>query len=265
MNTELSDAQIASYRENGFVVLDDFLTADELEQWREAVDEAVGLRGKQKLPDGRWEEAGTEFYDKVFTQRINLWKDNEKVRELMIDERIGKLATDLEGVEGMRVWHDQALIKAPWGNATAWHKDVPYWSFHSPHATSIWIALDDATLENGCLFFLPGTHKTLSFENTGIDQNMAGIFEVHPEFATIESVAAPMKAGSCSFHNGLTVHGAHANMTPGYRRAMTCGFMPEGSTFNGQWNILTEEQVNRLEVGDVMADDDQNPLLYSRK
>jgi ectoine hydroxylase-related dioxygenase (phytanoyl-CoA dioxygenase family) len=73
-----------------------------------------------------------------------------------------------------------------------------------------------------------------------------------------------MKAGSCSFHNGLTIHGAGPNMTPRWRRAMTCGFMPIGSTFNGQRNILSKEQMARLKVGDVLEDDEQNPIVWQR-
>jgi len=79
------------------------------------------------------------------------------------------MVSRLAGVDGMRVWHDQTLQKMPWANPTAWHLDNPYWSFYSRQAISIWIALDDATLENGCMAYLPGTHATAEFSrNTGI-------------------------------------------------------------------------------------------------
>jgi phytanoyl-CoA hydroxylase len=263
MKTDLSDDQIASYRENGFIILEDFLTPDELEEWREAVDEAVTERRNFRFP-GERAPVGDGYYDNVFTQRVNLWQESEKVRRLMLDERIGKLAADLEGVDGIRIWHDQALIKRPWANPTAFHLDVPYWSFSSRNATSIWIALDDATLTNGCLYFIPGTHKLATFDNVGIGENIGDLFKVYPDWATMHAAPAPMKAGSCSFHNGLLAHGAGANMTPGFRRAMTCGFMPDGSTFNGKQNILTDEQVSRLQVGNLLQDDSQNPLIYSR-
>ena len=74
----------------------------------------------------------------------------------MLDQRIGKMAAQLAGVDGIRIWHDQALIKRPWANPTAWHLDTPFWSFSDRNAISIWVALDNATLENGCLFFIPG-------------------------------------------------------------------------------------------------------------
>ena len=270
MNCEVTQAQIDSYQENGFVVFDDFLTPDELETWREAVDEAVGNRKDQKLvvegadeDDDRW-KAGDSYYDYVFVQRINLWKDSPAVRKLILDPRIGRMAALLSGTEGMRVWHDQALIKQPWANPTAWHLDNPYWSFYSRNSTSIWVALDDATYQNGCLYFLGGSHKKTTYDNVGITENMADIFRVYPDFVNLPSMAAPMKAGSCSFHNALLVHGAGANMTGGWRRAMTCGFMPYGSTFNGNQNILSDEQFASYEIGDVIDDDNQNPVVWHR-
>jgi len=90
------------------------------------------------------------------------------------------------------------------------------------------------------------------------------IFKAYPEFRSSKPFAATMKAGSCSFHNGLTIHGAHANMTPGFRRAMTCAYMPDGNVFNGTQNILSDEQVARFKVGDLLNDDKQNPLIYSK-
>jgi ectoine hydroxylase-related dioxygenase (phytanoyl-CoA dioxygenase family) len=174
------------------------------------------------------------------------------------------MAAQLSGADGIRPWHDQALIKKPWANPTTLHLDTPYWSFSDKRALSIWIALDDATLENGCLFFLPGTHKKTNLKVAGIGKNNGDIFKQYPELKQNKSHAAPMKAGSCSFHNGLTIHGAHANMTPGYRRAMTCAFMPDGSTFNGTQNILSDEQMAQLTIGDMLRDEEQNPLIYAR-
>jgi phytanoyl-CoA hydroxylase len=267
MKSEIRQEQILFYQENGYIIIEDFLSPQELEKWRNAVDAAVVNRKGYKLPGvaevyGKGDDKEKEYYDKVFDQLINLWQDNPDVKELILDKRIGNMAAQLSEVDGLRVWHDQALIKKPWANPTSWHLDTPYWSFSDRRALSIWIALDDATLENGCLFFIPGSQKKTTFENPGIGKNMDVIFDVYPEFKNSKSVAANMKAGSCSFHCGLTIHGAHANMTPGYRRAMTCAFMPDGNTFNGTKNILSDEQVEKLTIGDLLNDDNQNPLVY---
>lgn len=271
MNYRINDDQINFYRENGFIVIEDFLSPEEIEHWRKTVMHAVKERAGQKMPgkdlktgesDGINENS--EYFGKVFDQLLNLWQTDDQVRKLMVDERIGKMAAQLSGADGIRIWHDQALFKRPWANPTSWHLDTPFWSFSDRKALSIWIALDDATLENGCLFFIPGSFKQTSFENSGIGKNMDGIFEVYPQFAKVQSVAAPMKAGSCSFHNGLTIHGANANMSCGYRRAMTCAYMPDGNTFNGQANILPEGYISQLKIGDLLNNNEQNPLIYHR-
>ncbi|NQU38611.1 MAG: phytanoyl-CoA dioxygenase family protein [Lentisphaerae bacterium] len=265
MKSDLTQEQIESYQDNGFVVIDGFLDADELESWRSAVADGVENRGAKKVANREDYPESDEYYSKIFLQRVNLWMDSEPVRKLMLDERLGRMATELTGADGMRIWHDQALIKQAWGNPTAWHLDCPYWSFHHPNAISIWVALDDVTVQNGGLFFLPGSHKDAEFErNVSITDNIGGLFEAYPEWKHREPVAAPMKAGSCSFHSGLTAHGAAANFTPRARRAMTCAYMPDGATYVGKQNVLPSEYFKTLKIGDVLDNDAQNPLLYRR-
>jgi phytanoyl-CoA hydroxylase len=262
MNTNLTQTQIDAYRDNGFVIHENFLTPDELEEWRDAIDEAVTGRGRERIPGFGQEADNDAYYTNVFVQRVNLWQTNAKVRKLMLDARLGQLAATLAGVEGIRIWHDQALIKQPWANPTGWHLDNPYWSFHSPDAITIWVALDDVTLENGCMWFIPGSHKSATYENASIGQNIGDLFKIYPAWGKQKAVPTPMKAGSCSFHNGLVAHGAGVNMTPGWRRAMTCAYMPDGSTFNGKPNILRKEQLAKLQIGDILEDDTQTPLIY---
>ena len=265
-----SSEQIAFYRANGFVVIEDFLTPQELENWRGAVMRAVDQRAGKKMPgkdivigedDGINEDG--DYFGKVFDQLLNLWQTNKEVKGLMLDERIGKMAATLSGADGIRIWHDQALFKRPWANPTAWHLDTPFWSFFDRNAISIWVALDDATLQNGCLYFIPGSHKGTNFDKITIGRNMDGIFDIYPQFAKTAPVPAPMKAGSCSFHNGLTIHGAGANMTNAWRRAMTCAYMPDGNVFNGEPNILPEPYLSSLKTGDPLNNNDQNPLIYA--
>ncbi|MCC5870352.1 MAG: phytanoyl-CoA dioxygenase family protein [Gammaproteobacteria bacterium] len=265
MRDHVTPEEVAFYRESGFVILRGFYTPDEIEAWRTQVWSAVEQRGDARILDGKpTANESTDFYANVFLQRVNLWEDHAGLRGLMLDQRFGKIAADLEGVDGMRIWHDQALIKHPWANQTSFHLDVCYWSFSSRHATSIWMALDDITPRNGCLYFLPGSHKTARFENVGIGPNMNALLTVYPDWSNIEPYCAEMKAGDVSFHNGLTAHAAGPNMTPRLRRAMSCGFMPDGARFNGTRNVLREDYFNSLTLGDELHNDHQNPLLYSR-
>lgn len=267
MKHQLSQTQIDQYQSQGFLVIEGFLDSLELADWREQVDEAVHQRLTAPKTEG-WDltnQADPEnYYARVFTQCIKLVDTHQGVRRLIFDERIGQMAGELAGVDGIRVWHDQALIKPPYGNPTGWHLDNPYWSFSSLNALSIWVALDDATLENGCLYYLPGTHLSGRTGSVGIGQNLGDLFRVYPDWLEIASVACPCPAGSAVFHNGLTAHGAGANMTNRPRRAMTCAFMPDGSTFNGQINVLPNEYAASLQIGDLLNDEIVNPLIWSR-
>jgi ectoine hydroxylase-related dioxygenase (phytanoyl-CoA dioxygenase family) len=69
--------------------------------------------------------------------------------------------------------------------------DNPYWSFSSRDSISIWVALDDATLSNGCLYYLPGTHRSGRFETVGIGEHLGGLFKLYPEWLDITPVACP--------------------------------------------------------------------------
>jgi|TARA_B110000263_G_scaffold200855_1_gene180171 ectoine hydroxylase-related dioxygenase (phytanoyl-CoA dioxygenase family) len=105
MNHTISAAQIDQFDEQGFIVVDDFLDSDELSTWRRYVDEAVTARQDRKLANSD-APSGDSYYDKVFTQRLNLWMDHDGVRELMVDVPLGRMAAELARVDGIRIWHD---------------------------------------------------------------------------------------------------------------------------------------------------------------
>jgi ectoine hydroxylase-related dioxygenase (phytanoyl-CoA dioxygenase family) len=263
MKYRITKEQQEFYRQNGFVVIEDFLDNQELETWRSVTEDAVQQRMRERNGLTNQDDPDA-FYSQVFVQCVRLADTHEGMARLMLDARLGEAAATLAGVQGIRIWHDQALFKQPYGNPTGWHLDNPYWSFYSRDAISIWVALDRATLANGCLWYMPGTHKTARIDNAGIGANIASLFKIYPEWASMSAVPAPCPAGSAVFHNGLTAHGAGANMTRYPRRAMTCAYMPDGSTFNGQKNVLRDDYFQSLKVGDVLDDPHQVPLIFKR-
>ena len=262
MNTKLSDKEIDFYRENGFLVIDDFLTGVELASWREAVDESVVEHVRQEAPNNQKEEG---YYKHVFIQCVNIWKTSEKIKRMATDPRVGKLATDLAGSSGVHLYHDHALIKEPWGNPTNFHIDNPYDPYDSRQAIMLWVALDDATVQNGCMYILPGTHQKSHFTVTGIleQEGVGGLFDEYPDWVEIEPYVAEVKAGDAVFVSGMIAHAAGPNMTPRSRRAYAMLFMPEGATFNGRRSGLPYELVEKLKVGDVIPEHEYLPLLFS--
>lgn len=294
VSVELTPTQIEAYGRDGFVYLPGFLTPEQLEDWRSIVDEAVDERFGQRFDTDRKDQTNVDsaYYDRVFDQRVNLFRTSPRVAELWrqagpgINEAVLKLeaaatahylADGLGGVadaaqtpECMRIWHDQALIKRPWANPTGFHNDNPYWSFESAHAASLWVALDDATLCNGTLHMVPGSHRAIlgssrPFHETKISKNVGSmLLDDHADvIGTMEAAPIEYKAGDASIHNGLTAHGAGPNFTPHSRRAMTLQMMPARATFAGKQNILTAERFASLKVGDALADEEMNPRLAS--
>jgi len=266
MNTTVTPEQIAFYRDQGYLIIEDLLSADELATLIAGVMTTVNEMGSRKMigegnKDIQYDKDG--YTDATFLQRINLWKTNEAVANVFRDPGVGKMLSELACVDGIRIWHDQTLQKLAWGDPTAWHLDTPNWSFDTREALSIWIALDDVTAENGCMYFIPESHKTAEKKrNAPFSTKVGTLFDVYPEWHDKESVAIKIKAGSASIHNGFTAHGAGANMTPGSRRAMVCIYMPDGVTFNGTQNILSAEQMENIKVGDPFDDDEQHPLVW---
>jgi phytanoyl-CoA hydroxylase len=137
---------------------------------------------------------------------------------------------------------------------------VPKWSFHDRRALTVWVALDDATVENGCMWYVPGSHKTASFDDIELGPNLGALFDRYPRWRSVVTVPAVLPAGGAVWHNGLTAHAAGANMTAGARDAMTCAYMPADVTYNGFRDdyVLPEDYAAQLSVGDRLDD----PYLF---
>ena len=158
----------------------------------------------------------------------------------------------------MRIWHDQALFKEPHrGAKTPWHQDSPYWPHDDrAHSTTIWLALKDATIDNGCMTFVPGTH-TSEFQAVNLGRP-DDLFEFAPQFKGLRGQVRELKAGSATFHNGLTFHYAGPNKTAAMREALAVIFMPDGTRYIDAPHMLTDGA--GLKVGDVL-DGDRHPVV----
>jgi phytanoyl-CoA hydroxylase len=281
LRDELSEEQIRSYRRNGFLVIEDFLNAGTVDWLRTVLSEAVVGRGGARLPGearrstttttGAGSDDRRRLLDalgkhrpkalKVLSQHVNLWQDDERVRLFCLDPRLGRLACRLAGIGGVRIWHDQTMVKPAWGAPTGWHTDNPVFSFTHPGASTFWFALGDADLRNGCLHYLPGSHHD-RVEAKGDLGRLDGLRLLKPEWEHADPVPCPVRAGALIVHSGDTAHAAGANMTPFARSAFTISWQPEGARFNGTANILPEEILAALRPGDPLDFDEWNPLVY---
>jgi ectoine hydroxylase-related dioxygenase (phytanoyl-CoA dioxygenase family) len=110
----------------------------------------------------------------------------------------------------------------------AWHQDTTYWGLEPPFAATLWIAIDDSDIENGCLRVIPGTHKggLLPHGKAAKSGNILGNDqEIDPAAIDVNrAVDLELKAGQASLHHGLTVHGSNPNTSNRRRCGMTVRF-----------------------------------------
>lgn len=121
---------------------------------------------------------------------------------------------------------DMLIDKAPHSDTpTPWHQDCAYWpDLPDKRAASCWIALDEATRDNGCMWFAPGSHEGELRPHRPAGKG-GGALEC--DGSEDEAVAVLLPPGSCTLHGGKTLHYSRGNTTDGHRRALILNFRPE--------------------------------------
>jgi ectoine hydroxylase-related dioxygenase (phytanoyl-CoA dioxygenase family) len=250
----LSDEQVAFFHENGYLAGPRVLQDEQAEVLR---GELAGLAS----PDcpGRplfYEYNSNESADpsKVLFHALGAWRVAAGFHDLLWHPAVVVPMAQLLGGP-IRLWHDQLFYKpARHGGVVAWHQDYSYWTMTEPvgHLTC-WIALDDATLENGCLHYVPGSHRWDLLPITGLAGDMNAIRQVlGPEQAEqFRPVAIPLPTGHCSFHHPLTVHGSYANTAGNPRRATVVNVFRDGTRSASDETAL--EGVPAIPRGQPMA------------
>ena len=134
------------------------------------------------------------------------------------------IAQELLG-EDMILDFDMLINKAPHTNqSTPWHQDAAYWiDMPDKRALSIWFAIDEATLDNGCMWYTPKSHKLPLRKH----HQPIGKGALQCKGSEEESIAVPLKPGSCVIHHGHTLHYSRGNSTSGHRRAFILNFRPK--------------------------------------
>lgn len=241
MNRILSQDKVDFYRENGFVQVDGVLTPEEVSELAEYMEEAMSAgSGDRSVATS---SKGNAYY-RVLNQKVNTWRDHIGMARYTSHPKLAQMAMELSGAKGMRLFHDHALWKMPGDSkVTPWHQDLTYWPMNESGALSIWLTIDDVDEHNGCMMFVPGSHKVgkLSPINL-VDPQDIFEFVKDDDIANTRPVKVPLKAGSCTFHNGLTFHYAFANQTDQPRRVLAIIYMPDGTTYNGKSHVVSDGQ-----------------------
>jgi ectoine hydroxylase-related dioxygenase (phytanoyl-CoA dioxygenase family) len=169
-------------------------------------------------------------YQRAFVQEVNLWQRIEALRPLVFSTKLAQLAASLMGVDGVRLYHDQALVKVAHGGRTPWHCDQYYWPLDTDRTVTVWIPLHDIPLEMGPLSFAVGSHRIdLGRELDISDESERRIFR-HPRWRDLPIDEAAAGAGDVTFHQGWTFHGANPNQTDRPRVVFTMIYFADGTS-----------------------------------
>jgi ectoine hydroxylase-related dioxygenase (phytanoyl-CoA dioxygenase family) len=228
----LSDEQVAFFHQNGYLKGVRILSDEQVETLR---GELQGLFDPNHPANSLFHEYhSNESADptRVLFHALGAWRIAPGFHDLLWHPAFLVPASQLLGGP-VRFWHDQLFCKpAQHGGVVAWHQDYSYWTRTTPMAhLTCWIGLDDATKDNGCLQYIPGSHRWSLLPITGLAGDMEAIRAVltpeqHQQFT--HPVAVELKKGEAAFHHPLMIHGSFANATDRQRRATVLNVLRDG-------------------------------------
>jgi ectoine hydroxylase-related dioxygenase (phytanoyl-CoA dioxygenase family) len=237
----LTDGQVEFYREHGYVAGVRVLEAAEVERLREELRELT--EPGHPLRRLFYEYHSNESADpaRVLFHALGAWRVAPAFHDLLWNPRFTVPAAQLLG-GAVRFWHDQLFCKpARHGGVVAWHQDYSYWTRTTPLAhLTCWTGLDDSTRENGCVHYVPGSHRWPDLPVTGLAGDMDAIQSVltDEQREHFRPVAVELKAGEASFHHPRTIHGSYANRSPRPRRATVVNVFLDGVRSNSDEPLL---------------------------
>lgn len=252
---------IVSYREKGYVKLKNVLSPAVLAYYGSVITDLVFRLNTLIKP---MEERTT--YERAFLQIMNLWREDNRAKEFVFSRRLAKIATDLMGAQGVRIYHDQALYKEPSGGITPWHADQFYWPLASPNTVTIWIPLQQTPMDMGPLAFAEGSQHIEIGRDMEISDASEKILTNELQKQNFPVNDTPFDLGEVSYHAGWTFHRAGPNVSGQPRRVMTMIYMDMDQ-------VITEPR-NKFQVADHAKwldnvpvgshpKDNLNPVLFS--
>ena len=228
----LSRDQIDFFQQHGYLAGIRLLNDEQTEKLRRELAELMD-------PDHPAHDLFYEFHSNestdpqtVLFHALGAWRISRSFHDLLWNPAFLVPASQLLG-GAIRFWHDQLFCKPPQhGGVVAWHQDYSYWTRTQPMAhLSCWIGLDDSSTENGCVHYVPGSHRWDLLPMTGLANDMKSIEAVlsDAQKSEFKPVAIELKAGECSFHHPLMVHGSYENRSGHPRRGTVINVFCDGT------------------------------------
>lgn len=238
----LRDDQVAFYHEHGYLTGIRIFTDAQVEVLRSELANMVRTdHPRQEL----WHEFhSNESPDpsQVLFHALGAWRIEPGFHDTLWNPAFTLPASQLLG-GAVRFWHDQLFCKpARHGGVVAWHQDYSYWTRTEPmqHLTT-WTGLDDADQDNGCLLYVPGSHRWDLLPITGLAGDMEAIRKVLTDSqwnALQNPVPAILKKGEAAFHHPLMIHGSNENRSDRPRRALVLNTFKDGTRSNTDQVLL---------------------------
>ena len=257
---EVTKENIEAYQKNRFIKLKQVLSPEAVAFFNTVIDEQV-----HKMNTVNTDLSQRDTYGKAFLQLFNLWRENEDVKGLVFSKRLGKIAADLMQVEGVRMYHDQALFKEGGGGITPWHADQYYWPLETEKTVTAWIPLQATPLEMGPLEFSSGSHQIVEGRELAIGDESETLIQQRLKVTDFQHIIEPFDLGEVSFHSGWVFHRAGANSTNDVRRVMTIIYTdrdmklkaPENKNQQNDWDTWCPG----AQIGEII-NTPMNPVLY---
>jgi hypothetical protein len=227
----LDDDQVAFYREHGYLAGVRLLSDEQIEALRMEVMALIDPHNPRNSLFYEFNANESADPQKILFHALGGWRTSPGLHDILWHPAFTVPASQL--LEGaIRFWHDQIFYKpAHHGGVVIWHQDYSYWTRTQPMAhLSCWIGLDDSTRENGCVHYVPGSHKWNLLPRADFANDMDAILSaLTPEQRRqFKPVAIELKQGESSFHHPLMVHGSYENRTSKARRALVLNVFRDG-------------------------------------
>lgn len=234
---ELSTEQRDAYREAGYLLVEELVAADEVAALRERLREYThGGRPREALavqiePRVQRGELTVSHPGDGIRKIDGLVEGDDRFRGLGLHPNIVGTVAQILGLD-IKMFRNSLLLKPPdVGSPKGWHQDSPYWPIEPMALCSCWFPLDDATLENGCMWVVPGGHLRGALQHVHVTDDYViadGLID------SDRAIAVPMRAGSGLFFHSLIPHYTAPNRSKAWRRAIALSYMSSSSRYTGK-------------------------------